>query len=121
MPFKVTYTEKATHVKYSRGNVMENTEIRQRIEELEKKGVQHHIVLDVLSLSNITSFEIGILIRLRNAVKKANKLLFVALRSPVKAMLEKTAVTKLDGIHYYVYDKPVDEIAQLLEGLNLKL
>ena len=62
MPFKVTYTDKATHVKYSRGNIMENTEIRQRIEELEIKGAQHHIILDVLSLNNITSFEIGILI-----------------------------------------------------------
>jgi anti-anti-sigma regulatory factor len=120
MPFKVTDTDKATHIKYARGNIVETSVIRQRIEELEKSGVQHHIVLDFLTLSNITSFEIGIIIRLRNAAKKAEKLLFVAVRPPVKSMLEKTALTKLDGIHIYVYDKPVDEIENLFEGLDLK-
>ena len=72
-----------------------------------------------MALTNVTSFEIGVIVRLRNAAKAADKQLFVACRQEVKDLLEKNVFTNFDCVHFYAYEKQVDEFKTILNNLNL--
>jgi len=81
---------------------MDSAKIKTQLKAIElKKSASEHIVLDLMSLSNIASSELAMIAKLRNIAIAGRRRLFVALHTNVKAMLEGTELAKLEGLHLY--------------------